>query len=225
MKNSKHVGMFTGALLLALAVSSCSLLDVVGRAAGTSFGALTGAIPPAYDGSANMFRLASPGGEVFSWSADFRGNPDFTVAFSAEPFLAAGLDPSKLPEAEYGYDAATGIITMPFDAGNDEFSYVGEKTAVKSFENIVKAYRQIVGYHEALDHYGISLGNGNMFEWAKDMGKNDKDVVFVLNPEPFIAAGADLSKVAGWAFAKVKMKDNAGKTVEKDKVLKPYDIR
>ena len=34
------------------------------------------------------------------------------------------------------------------------------------------------------------LGNGNMFEWAKDMKTTgmtidqDKDIVFVLNPEP-----------------------------------------
>ncbi len=39
------------------------------------------------------------------------------------------------------------------------------------------------------------LGNGNMFEWAKDMQKNDKDIVFVLNPQPFIDAGVDPAKV------------------------------
>jgi hypothetical protein len=64
-----------------------------------------------------------------------------------------------------------------------------------------------------------------MFEWAKDMGTNDKDMVFVLNPEPFIAAGVDPGKIAGWAFAKVTVDDENGKPIEVDKILKPFDLR
>ncbi len=51
--------------------------------------------------------------------------------------------------------------------------------------------RGSISYHMALDHYGVALGGGNMFEWAKDLGANDKDIVFVLDPEPLIAAGVD----------------------------------
>jgi len=32
---------------------------------------------------------------------------------------------------------------------------------------------------------------------------NDKDIVFVLNPEPLIAAGVDPKAVDGWVFARV----------------------
>lgn len=46
---------------------------------------------------------------------------------------------------------------------------------------IVEKSRDSIGYHAALDHYGIDLENGNMFEWAKDISTNDKDIVFVLN--------------------------------------------
>lgn len=89
----------------------------------------------------------------------------------------------------------------------------------------MKFQRVRIGYHEALDHYGIKLGNGNMFEWAKNMATNDKDIVFVLNPEPFIAAGADPSRIDGWIFAKVETKDDKGKPILADRLLKPFNLR
>jgi copper chaperone CopZ len=82
-----------------------------------------------------------------------------------------------------------------------------------------------IGYHGALDHYGVSLGDGNLFEWAKDMSANDKDIVFVLNPAPFIAAGVDPNKVDGWAFAKVTVDDENDKPIEVDKLLKPFNLK
>ena len=86
--------------------------------------------------------------------------------------------------------------------------------------------RDRIGYHEELDHYGIALGGGNMFEWAKDLAKNDKDLVFVLNPEPFVKAGLDPSKLAGgWAYGKVTVKDDKGKLMKLDKLLKPYNLK
>jgi hypothetical protein len=88
----------------------------------------------------------------------------------------------------------------------------------------VEKYRPMIGYHAPLDHYGIGLGEGNMFEWAKDMAKNDKDLVFVLNPEPLIQAGVDPAKIEGWVFARVPVKDPSGKSIEVDKFLKPYDL-
>ena len=111
------------------------------------------------------------------------------------------------------------------ELGQDKFTYSGEAKPIDSFNQIVKTRRDVIGYHEKLDHYGISLGNGNMFEWAKDMSKNDKDIVFVLNPQPFIDAGVKPEKVEGWAFAKVEVKDMNGKSEEVDKLLKPFDLQ
>jgi hypothetical protein len=76
----------------------------------------------------------------------------------------------------------------------------------------------------AMDHYGVNLGGGNLFEWAKDLAANDKDIVFVLDPAPLIAAGADPARVAGWTFAKVTVDDENGKPLEVDKLLKPFDL-
>ena len=108
--------------------------------------------------------------------------------------------------------------------GNDALQYSGEVTPLAAYEQIGDLYRGSIGYHTALDHYGVKLENGNMFEWAKDMSKNDKDIVFVLNPEPFVAAGVDPNAVEGWVFAKVPMEED-GKTIEVDKLLKPFDLQ
>jgi hypothetical protein len=75
-----------------------------------------------------------------------------------------------------------------------------------------------------MDHYGINLGDGNLFEWAKNLNTNDKDIVFVLNPEPFIKAGVDPNRIEGWIFAKVPVEDEKGRMIEVDKILKPFDL-
>ncbi|MDR2158499.1 MAG: hypothetical protein LBP23_00355 [Treponema sp.] len=69
----------------------------------------------------------------------------------------------------------------------------------------------------ALDHYGVSSGGGNLFEWAKD-------TVFVLDPAPLIAAGADPARIDGWTFAKVTVDDENGRPVQVDKVLRAFDL-
>ena len=89
----------------------------------------------------------------------------------------------------------------------------------------MKTQRQRIGYHKKLDHYGIKLGGGNTVEWAKDISKNDKDIVWALNPAPFIAAGLNPAKVQGWLFAKVESKDAKGKTLVEDKLLKPFNLK
>jgi hypothetical protein len=56
------------------------------------------------------------------------------------------------------------------------------------------------------------------------MSTNDKDIVFVLNPEPFIKAGVNPNNIKGWAFAKVTVDDANGKPIVVDKILKPFDL-
>ena len=212
----------------ALLFAGCSALDVVGSAAVTTFQTLldTTAGNVSLDSAENRWVLGSQGGEKFEWSADFsRSPPSFRVSLDATPFITAGLDASRLPAARYSYDEATKILTLSFDVGKEKFTYSGAATPLDTFKQIVKSYRSIIGYHAALDHYGIALGEGNMFEWAKDMMKNDKDMVFVLNPEPLRAAGVDPSKITGWIFTRIPVKDESGKTVEVDKFVKPYNLK
>jgi hypothetical protein len=157
------------------------------------------------------------------------------LKIDAKPFLDAGLDTSKLPSnIEYhqnDYYEDTLIIGLHLgDYGTtteNQSEEMSDEKAVyaplSSYEDIVRNYPEVIGYHAAMAHFGVSLGDGNMFEWAKDISANDKDIVFVLNPEPFIAAGVDVSNVEGWVFGKVPMNMD-GKMVEVDKLLKPFNL-
>lgn len=221
-------------------LAGCGSTDVVGKYANVSFDALVKALPayPAYSQEDGAWVLKSPGGDEVGISSDFSRNgamgggmadmdkPDAEFSFDATPFLAAGLDLAKLPKADgLKYELEDGRFMLHFELGADAFPPEAAKSIEASLAQVVKTQRARIGYHEKLDHYGIKLGGGNMLEWAKDLGKNDKDLVFVLAPEPFIAAGLDPAKIEGWAFAQVETKDDSGKTVFVDKLLKPYDLK
>jgi len=211
----------------AIALTGCSALDVVGKTAVTTFQALMDREGPnvSREELTGRWVLTSPGGERFEWSSSFADSgPDFLVSFDAAPYLEAGLDPAKLPADRYAFDPVSRKLSLLFETGAESFPSAAASSPLEAFKAIVKTHRPVIGYHSALDHYGIALGDGNMFEWAKDMAKNDKDIVFVLNPAPLVAAGVDPAKIESWVFAKVPVKDAAGKAVEVDKFLKPYDL-
>ncbi|PKM93699.1 MAG: hypothetical protein CVU84_14040 [Firmicutes bacterium HGW-Firmicutes-1] len=214
-------------ILIATAItfSACKDTDVVGKVSITSFEAVLNQNPDNIksDDTTNSWALTSATGERFIWSKDFsnEGTPDAMLEFDAQPFLDAGLDINKLP-AEM---VSGNKIIYTSELGGDKFTYKGDATPIETYKQIVKTNRDVIGYHANLDHYGIALGNGNMFEWAKDMSTNDKDIVFVLNPQPFIDAGVAPEKVEGWVFAKVEMMDENGKSMETDKFLKPFDLK
>jgi hypothetical protein len=213
-------------IMIAVMVSACSQLDVVGKDSKSSFKAVLDALPGSIEAdemNAGWSLTAPDGGARFIWSADYSRSPlhDVMLEVDARPFLDAGLDPDKLPGDITFYD---GKLMVGTKLGNNKLVYSGAPTPLVSYEHIVNLYRRTIGYHTALDHYGVSIGDGNLFEWAKDMGANDKDIVFVLNPDPFIKAGVNPNTVEGWTFAKVPVDVN-GKPVEVDKFLKPFNIR
>ncbi len=224
---AKRMILLATTLSAVLVFTGCQATDVVGKVAVTSFEQVlnTASDKVTFDNEKNSWSLESPAGDEFKWSKDFSAtDTDGIIEFDGAPFIDAGLDVAKLPDG-YVYDQASDRLSLNFEIGDEKFDYSGEATALDTFKKIVEKRRDIVGYHEALDHYGMALGNGNMFEWAKDMSTNDKDIVFVLNPQPFIDAGVDPAKVEGWAFAKVEMKEKDGKIVQVDKLLKPFDLK
>jgi hypothetical protein len=223
--------------LLAMLTVSCgkgggiSSLDVVGKESINSFQAVLSNAPQTIitDEMTGGWTLFSPDGNTrFIWSKNYSESPlhDVMIVFDAQPFIDAGLDIERLPENITIIDGLMmdRMMMVGTKLGNEELAYTGEVTPLASYEQIVRLKRNSIGYHGALDHYGVNLGDGNLFEWAKDMGTNDKDIVFVLNPEPFIAAGVDPSRIEGWTFAKVTVDDANGKPVEVDKILKPFDL-
>jgi hypothetical protein len=228
--------MTAGALLLgALAVYSGRAeaafgTDIIGQTAVSSFAAMLEALPKgSVEELDSVYRLNAPdGGAEFFWR--FKLNDELSellgdvyIVFDAEPFLAAGLDAGKLPSEDVRYSESSIVIGRALSKG--PLIYDGEITAVSAFEQIVKLDREAIGYHSALDHYGITLSDGNLVEWAKDMSKNDKDLVFVLNPKIFIDAGVDPAKVKGWIYAKVPLEDARGRKFEAERFLKPFNLK
>ncbi len=213
------------ALLFLVVLAGCQQTDVVGKTSITSFDAVLSAIPDqiSEDEINSGWALSAPDGTArFIWSKDYSsGTPhDVMLEVAAQPFVEAGLDVNKLP-AGMVIDDKIMVGTM---LGDEKLTYSGEVTPLASYQQIVNLKRDHIKYHTALDHYGVDLGDGNMFEWAKDLNTNDKDIVFVLNPQIFIDAGVDPEKVEGWVFAKVSTEDEDKKPIEVDKFLKPFSI-
>ncbi|MDR3308111.1 MAG: hypothetical protein LBS58_04355 [Coriobacteriales bacterium] len=214
------------ALLTAFALTACAQLDVVGRDSVTAFDQILAV--PSVDIQAstanNAWSLTAPDRTArFIWSNDYHTSPlyDVFIEVDAQPFIDAGLDINKLPTNIVIQNNKLLVGTKLDTAAAQAPS---NPTALAAYEQIVAQSPNTIGYHAALDHFGVSLGDGNMFEWAKDVATNDKDIVFVLNPTPLIAAGVDPTAVKGWVFAKVPMMMN-GQEVQEDKLLKPFDLR
>ena len=204
-------------------LASCTQLDVVGKTAVTSFESVLKIVEAKPDETYGGWSLNAPDQSArFFWSRDFSASSphDVMVEVDAQPFINAGLDPAKLPAGLL----VDGMIMVGQSLGDLSFAKDKQASGIASFGQLVALKRDVIGYHEKLDHYGVDLGGGNKFEWAKDMGKNDKDIVFILDPAVLIAAGVDPAKVESWVFAKVEIKDAAGKAVEVDKFLKPFDL-
>lgn len=222
----KKIILAGAAVLVLVVLSGCQQTDIVGKTSVTSFDAVLQAIPHqiAADEMNGGWALTAPDGTArFIWSKDYSsGSPhDVMLEVDAKPFIDAGLDVTKLPAGMVNGDKIM-VGTM---LGDEKLTYKGEVTPLASYEQIVNLKRDHIKYHTALDHYGVDLGDGNMFEWAKDMSTNDKDIVFALNPQLFIDAGVDPTEVDGWVFAKVKTEDKDKQPIEVDKFLKPFNLK
>lgn len=229
----KSFGLVSIITLTIAFTAACSSLDIVGQKSITAFDAILQTIPAQVteDEINGGWSLAAPDASVrFIWSEDYSKSPlhDIMLEMDATPFINAGLDTEKLPDNYTFYDNKLMVGTK---LGNDTLTYKGESTPLASYEQIVNRYHKTVGYHTALDHYNVSLSDGNMFEWAKDMEKNsvsgenqDKDIVFVLNPEPLIEAGVNPDEVDGWIYTTVNV-DMNGKATDVYKFLKPFDLK
>jgi hypothetical protein len=246
MKNKmKRIVAAAAGLVAAMALTACSglkSLDVVGQGSITSFEEVLKTIPDQVQANETNvgWALSAPDDSVrFIWSEDYSNAPlhDVMLEFDAQPFLDAGLDPEKLPDNYAFYEgdrmgsAGGKMLMVGTKLGSDKFTYNGSPTAVTAYEQIVNNYRGSINFHTSLDHYGVKLGDGNMFEWAKDMETNgydhsdqDKDIVFVLNPQPLIEAGVDPEKIEGWAYAQVTV-DEHGKEEQVWKLLKPFNLK
>ncbi len=212
-------------IIILVGLTACGKLDVIGDQSEKSYQAVLTALPNQVSKDTEFggwsFQALDKAAR-FEWSEDFSKTTgdDIRLVVDAQPFLDAGLDPAKLPAGMFVDNQI--IVGAPL--GDDNITYVGIASPLDSYKKLVKHYRDRISYHLALDHFGVKLDNGNMFEWAKDMKTNDKDIVFVLNPQPFLDAGVKPNKVNGWLFTKVEIMEDNGKKIQVDKFLKPFDV-
>ena len=216
-------------VLSAITAFSCSKLDVVGKDSVRAFNELLQNAQNlvSEDAANGGWSISAPdSGARFIWGSNTSQNPPYNVMikFNSAPFIAAGLNPDLLPEnfTIYNDTIITGISLG--QGSSAQLQNRTDVTPLSLYEQIVSLKRSAIGYHGQMDHYGIDLGNGNMFEWAKNLKTNDKDIVFILNPDPFIAAGLDPARIDGWVFSKVTVDDANGKPVQVDKILKPFNL-
>lgn len=203
------------------ALSACQSTDVIANQSIDSFKSLVDAMAPQADAQLPGYRISAPDQSVtllYSSNLSQTQGNDVELIADLTPFIAAGLDTTLMPEGlvENG-QLVLGQSLKDADAAKDD--------AVSALETLIVANRDILGFHESLGHYNISLGNGNLFEWAKDASANDKDMVFVLDPQIFIDAKADPAKIAGWTYAEVMVMDKNGNEVKVMKLLKPFNLQ
>lgn len=215
------------AVALLLFFTSTGALDTIGARAVTAFREAIDAMPQLVSGGkeeGSWSITATDASARFSFRSVFNATEGYDLSFAIDPspFLAAGLDIALLPEAMVSEgDIVIGANMVGGAAGD---SKEAAADPVDTFKRILESERSRIKYHADLDHFGISLGNGNMFEFARDIDTNDKDIVFVLDPAPFIKAGVDTANVQGWIAAKIKVLDSSGRMVLADKLVKPINI-
>lgn len=200
------------ALFVSIILTAGGTADALKTYAVRSFGLVAEKTQTREDGENGGWQLSPDGGAtVFFWG----GNLTAGLRTSAAPFLAAGLDISKLPA---GYAVDNDLFTVSIAANS-----AGGDSALSAMQSVVNANRSLIGYHSAMGHFNISLGNGNAFEWAQSTEENEKDVVFALAPEPLVAAGLDPEAVEGWTYDKVEMHED-GKTMQVYMLMKAFNL-
>lgn len=202
--------------------------DIIEKRAVSSFNEVLSALPENIkkDEQKGIVSLISPDNKAqFIWTNNDQDNIyDAMIAIDVKPFLEAGLDISKLTNVD-GITIDNDVLLLGINISKENFEYKNNLNTIDSFKQIINMNRKNLNYHSNLDHFGINLGNGNVFEWAQSIEENDKDIVFAINPEPFENAGVNLNAIDGWVYANVKTMDEKGKTIEVPKLLKPFNIK
>ncbi len=207
------------ALMAAVAavMAGCAL-DVIATGSVSALDKTLGAMPGGVTLEGDALSIASPDGDAkFVLRKDWSGDMDALLAVNAAPLLAAGLDASRLPE---GYLLEGETLYVGRNMGDGALE--GD-APLALYEALIARRPDVVGFHASLGHFGVDLG-GSMFEWAKDLGAGDKDIVYVLNPDPLAAAGLKPEAVDGWVYAQIETMDANGAKISAYKLLKPFDI-
>ena len=212
-------------VLASFMLAGCQDLDIIGNSSVVAFDALINSSPSvAADDVNGGWKLTMPDDSTsFFWSSDFSKSKvhDVAIIFDPEPFINAGLDITKLPA-----DMVLGDALITGNNYTDEAPvYKGEITPIASYEQILLLKPEMIGYHDTAHHYMLHFGNGNMIMFARDIDTNEKGIVFMLNPEPFINSGVDINNVEGWDYGSYETMTTDGKKIMVERFVKSFDLR
>lgn len=151
-----------------------------------------------YHNEGEHFGLLLKDGDKLEWSADTSiSQKDILFSFDVNPFVSAGLDPSKLSGDMFKYIGSTntsgGMLEFSYDAGSVK------KQNSDSMDAFNSLLAQMPDQLEALnkDGYILNIGNGFQLHWNGEQREN-KDIALIINADELIAAGLKVDKLDGW---------------------------
>ena len=201
------------------ALAGCAAIDVVLKYSHGSLDAILTSYPELVTDNTtadHYFYVSADNKTTLKVSHDYdlTGTEDIVIQTPLQPFVAAGLDVTKLGN---GYRADDTMLYVIGDYGKG----TGMKdTLQESLFESVTFDRSMLTYHQALDHFGVKLPGGKI-EWAKDDKTNDKDIVFVIAAKPLADIGVDVQSIEGWVFKTMQEEDGS----DIDVLLKPFDLK
>jgi hypothetical protein len=163
-------------------------------------------------GSGPSWALDAPDGSaslLLFRDADSPSDYDLALVVEPMPFISAGLDPEALTARE----AQDGAI--PRRRALDKAPGAEDATPAGVYAALAENHGEILVAGQA--YFGLDLGDGNLFLWAKDFNAGDRDMIFALNPAPFTQAGVDPAALEGWELA--PQPDGTA-----EKLLKPFEL-
>ena len=203
----KKVMCFAAAVVYAVIVIAASIMisenpkmDVVANYAVTSFETLGEVVEVvAYDGGSYV--VYSP-----NRKEQFAFGGDVLLIFDNAPFIAAGLNLDMFEGSNFIAEGSYLVFTSESVAG-----IANAGGAIDSIEAIIRSNRRHMHYHMDHDLFELHLGD-HTFRWAREIRDNTHGMTFVLNPEPFIAAGLNPDALEGWILADVALEHGRGET-------------
>lgn len=209
MKNKQILLMIAA---MAFTLSACSQTDVVAQKSIESFHQLAVQMEPNLVSGEDGYRIISPDNTETLLLGE-----NISLLIDAGPFTDAGVRLEELPE---DIKVAGGQLII-----TSEYKNSIEQSLNAAFERNIWSNRKQLSYHTNHDIFELVIAGGHSFKWAKDMENSEKDMVFSLDPEPFIQAGLDPDKLDGWGLTTLDKMEAGGKITQVDKLLKIYNMK
>ena len=115
------------------------------------------------------------------------------MRIDAAPFIAAGLNVSRLQSNVISYEPNTNTLfvhRLLKDFPLSEISNLKKNIKMSDFLFfLIKNNRNYIMYHKDTDRFGIEFGDSFMFEWDKKFNGIGENLYWVLNLKPLIEAG------------------------------------